>query len=425
MLNEKISKRLTAVRRDFHMFPETGWTEFRTTARLAEELAKAGYEPVFGGDFIKPEFVMGRAPDIDAEQSRALLQGASAALLKRMQGWPGLIAELDTGRPGASTALRFDIDCVDVQESDDTNRLPVKEGFLSRNPGRMHACGHDGHASVGLVLAEELMKVKDGLCGKVRFIFQPAEEGVRGGYAMAMSGAVDGADNFIAMHLGLGHATGSVVCGVTGFLCTTKFDADFTGVAAHAGAEPEKGRNALLAAAESAVALSAIPSRFDGLARVNVGVLNAGVGRNVVPPNAHMKIETRGDSRARAEEVYAEAVKALNAAADKYQVSVRISMQGESISADSDKSLASVIAKAAAAVPSVHDIEETGKMAGSDDACWLMDKTAANGGRAVYVIIGADTEAGHHNGNFDFDEQALGIAWEVLKNAVFSLNGAC
>ena len=424
MTDDEALQRMKGWRRDFHMYPETGWAEFRTTAKIAEALQGFGCRLIFCGEFVKPEFVMGRSQKLDEELARAAMQGASQSMLARMQGCTGLMADIEGVRPGPLTALRFDIDCVDVQESDDTNRLPVKEGFLSRNPGQMHACGHDGHAAVGLALAEELINEKDKLCGRVRLIFQPAEEGVRGAYALTMSGAVDGAGNFLAMHLGLGHPTGSVIAGVTGFLCTTKFDACFTGVAAHAGAEPEKGRNALLAAAEAALMLSRLPSRFDGIVRVNVGVLNAGVGRNVVPPNANMKIETRGENRKLAESVYAEAVKALNSAADKYDVSVSISKQGESISADSDKTLAAVVAAAARSVSGVDDVEVSGKMAGSDDACWMMDRVMKNGGRASYVIIGADTAAGHHNGSFDFDEKALSVALGVLKNAVISLNGA-
>ena len=79
-----------------------------------------------------------------------------------------------------------------------------------------------------------------------------------------------------------------------GFLATTKLDAEFTGVSAHAGAAPEQGKNALLAAAQAAISLNTIPRHSKGSSRINVGVLNAGTGRNVVPDIAAIKLETRG-----------------------------------------------------------------------------------------------------------------------------------
>lgn len=422
-ISSEVFNRMVKRRRDFHMYPETGWAEFRTTAKVAAAISEAGYEPVFGGEFIKPEYVLGRDADAGAEMRRAALQGADRAVMERMKGLTGLIADFDSGRPGPVTALRFDIDCVDVQESDDTNRLPVREGFLSRNPGRTHACAHDGHTVIGLALAELITTEKDKYCGKIRFIFQPAEEGVRGGYAMTMSGVVDDADNFIALHLGMGLRTGEMAAGVNGFLCTTKFNANVTGVAAHAGAEPEKGRNALLAASEAVINIHQIPQRHSGIVRVNVGVLNAGVGRNVVPPNAFMKIETRGDSHELAEQVYREAEDALLAAANKYGVEVSVTKHGESVCADSDAGLAAIVAEAAKSVPGIDEVRPVCEMFGSDDACWMMRRVQERGGRGVYSIIGADLTAGHHNGAFDFDESAMGTALEVLHGTLLRTNG--
>ena len=71
-----------------------------------------------------------------------------------MRGLTGLVAEVDTGCPGPLTALRFDIDSVDTTETEDPEHLPVICGFRSVNNGSMHACAHDGHAAVGMTLAE-------------------------------------------------------------------------------------------------------------------------------------------------------------------------------------------------------------------------------------------------------------------------------
>ena len=78
-------------------------------------------------------------------------------------------------------------------------------------------------------------------------------------------------------------------------MATTKFDVLFSGVAAHAGSKPEDSHNALLAAAQAALALHAIAPHSAGASRVNVGVMQAGTGRNVIPSSA-LKVETRGET---------------------------------------------------------------------------------------------------------------------------------
>lgn len=411
---------MTARRRDFHKHPERGWAEFRTTAVCADALLKLGWRVRFADEFIEPERVMGREVDAAAEKRRALEQGAPADTLARIGEYTGLCAELGEGAP--LTVLRFDIDCVETAESDGPSHRPAALGFASVNAGLAHSCGHDGHAAVGLALAETLSAARQNLRGTIRFIFQPAEEGVRGGYACAP--LARGADSFIAMHLGLGLPTGHICGGTGGFLCSTKFDAEFTGKAAHAGGEPERGSNALLAAAQAALAIHSIAPHSGGVMRVNVGVLRAGEGRNVVPPHALMKIETRGENGDVASYAYERAVQSLKGAAQMYGAELSVKKQGETITAESDEKLARIVADEALSIPGVTKTELLRRMPGSDDACWLMRETQKSGGLATYVCIGADTPEGHHNGAFDLDETALSIALEVLYGTVMRINRA-
>ena len=420
---EKTLSKMVERRRDFHRYPETGWAEFRTTSKIAETLAAAGMDVRLAGDFVDPGYVMGRAADTEAQTERALRQGASPEITEKMKGLTGLLAEIDTGMPGPLTAIRFDIDSVDTTETEDPEHLPVICGFRSVNNGSMHACAHDGHAAVGMTLAEVISAEKDSLKGKIRFIFQPAEEGARGGYAFLKAGAVDDADYFLTLHLGLGNPTGTVFGGTDGFLFSTKIDADYKGVGAHAGAEPQKGKNALLAAASAALSIHGIPPSSEGLVRTNVGVLNAGDGRNVVPPKAHMKIETRGATEDAAMYIYMAVMRILSGAAEMYDVKLTARKCGEAISASSDRDLAGIVMDAAASVSGVSRRELIQPMAGSDDACWLMKCVQKRGGKATYIGIGADTKAGHHNDHFDFDENAMSIALGVLYHTVFKLNG--
>lgn len=417
----RIAEEMRLRRRDLHRYPESGWAEFRTTAAVGGVLTALGYKVCFGGEFIKPQDVMGRDIDPQAERLRAIEQGADPAMVAAIGEYTGLYTELDSGRSGPVTALRFDIDCVDTTEAADEAHLPAREGFASVNPGRMHSCAHDGHTAIGLALAE-LLKKEDTLKGKIRLLFQPAEEGVRGGYAMMRAGLVDDADYFIALHLGLGKPTGEVSGGTSGFLCTTKFDAEYKGVSAHAGGEPQKGKNALLAAASAALNLHAVAPHSGGATRLNVGVLHAGEGRNVIPPKAVMKIETRGENDLLAAYVYDRALRVLEGSAQAYGVDLKITKQGESNRADSSPELASLVSEIAEKISGVTKTDDVSRMTGSDDACWLMKRVQENGGLATYIGVGAMIAAGHHNDRFDFDETAMDIALEVLYRTVKRLN---
>ena len=181
---QKIIDEMISRRRDFHKYPERGWAEFRTTAVCAEVLARLGWSVRFADEFIEPDRVMGRDADARAEKRRALEQGAPAETLSRIGEYTGLCAELRCGC-GPLTVMRFDIDCVETAESAEASHRPAALGFASVNAGLSHSCGHDGHAAVGLALAEMLSSARQKLRGTIRFIFQPAEEGVRGGYACA------------------------------------------------------------------------------------------------------------------------------------------------------------------------------------------------------------------------------------------------
>lgn len=283
-------------RRDLHRHPEAGWTEFRTASMVIHELEALGYEVHFGKEVIDGSQQMG-LPDKEVLAScmeRAVEEGADENLVAAMAGGKtGVVGILHTGRPGKTVALRFDMDCNEVEEASDEKHRPYRERFFSLHPGCMHACGHDGHTTAGLAIAKILSSLKDELVGTIKFIFQPAEEGVRGARAMVTKGIIDDADYLLGAHLMM-PPVGFLGYDVRGFLATTKFDADFTGVPAHAGGMPECGKNALLAAANAAINIQGITRHSKGVTRINVGVLNAGTGRNVIPAHAHMEVETRG-----------------------------------------------------------------------------------------------------------------------------------
>lgn len=214
---------------------------------------------------------MARKPEeVEAAIELARAAGVSEALLERMGGYTGCVGVLDTGRPGPVTTLRFDIDCLAIEETKDENHLPNREGFASTRPGLSHACGHDGHTAVGLGVAQWLADNKETLCGKVKLVFQPAEEGVRGAAAIAASGVLDDVDWFTAGHIGCDAKPGQVGVSHEGYLATTKFDLEIFGLPCAAGS-PEKGHSALMCACNTVMALGSLPGHSKGITRVQVG----------------------------------------------------------------------------------------------------------------------------------------------------------
>lgn len=410
--------KLVQYRRDIHRHAEAAWTEFRTASLVAERLTELGYEVLAGDQVINSAYMMGVPSDseLKAHQERAAAQGAKPKWLEKMNGGKtGVVGIFNFAQPGPTVAFRFDMDANDAVEVETLEHRPWRDGFASVNKGAMHACAHDGHTSIGLVLAELLIELKDSLAGRVKLIFQPAEEGVRGAKAMMTRGVVDDVDYLLGMHLGIGlKKKGTVTCQTEGFLATTKVDAVFTGIPAHAGAAPETGRNALLAAATAALNLHAISRHSQGASRVNVGVLQAGTGRNVVPANAVLKLETRGTTSEINEYVFVEAVRILKAAADMYGVTVELTEMGGAAGCGNDPDLVEHLTQITRKSGLFEQILPSGNIGGSEDCTYLMERVQQRGGKAAYLMVGTDLAAGHHDSRFDFDESVLVPATTLL-----------
>ena len=416
---------LVGLRRDLHRHAETAWTEFRTASIVAGRLQALGFDVALGRKVMVDGARMGvPAPEvIDAAYRRARDEGARADLLREMEGgFTGVVARMAGARPGPSIAFRFDIDANDLHESRDAVHLPAREGFASVHAGAMHACGHDGHTTLGLGLAAVLTRLRAEWPGTVTLVFQPGEEGVRGARAMVEAGVVDDASVMVCCHLGAqSRVTGHVVGGISGFLATTKLDAVFTGAESHAALEPETGRSALLGAATAVLNLHAIPRHSAGESRINVGVLQAGTGRNVTPGRAVLKLETRGATAAVNEYMEARARAVLAAAAAMHGLGIDITIAGATPSATSDAALIARVREAAAQVPEVTTFEDTAFAAASDDACAFMRRVQERGGLAAYVIVGAALASGHHTPRFDFDEAALPLGVKLLGSLAWDL----
>lgn len=248
---------IVAWRRALHQQPELMYQEHNTSKLVQEALAGMGVPFIAG---------WGR----NTHQDRIPGPGGT-----------GVVAELGTGAPPI-VALRADMDALPILEE-----TPV--AFRSRNEGRMHACGHDGHTSMLLGAAKLLQASAKTLPGTVRLIFQPAEEGGAGAKRMLEEGALEGVSRVFGLHVWPGLPSGSIG-GRAGVILAAGdfFELQIVGRGAH-GAMPHQGVDPVAAAAAVVQSLQTIVSReTDPLeaAVVSVTKLQAGHAFNVIPGSA-------------------------------------------------------------------------------------------------------------------------------------------
>ena len=417
-------------RRDFHKYPETAWLEMRTSAIIAKTLTELGYE-VLTGKAVCLESARYGLPSEEILREHAAVaieQGAPKEYLteEMKEGFTGVIGILRCGE-GPVVALRFDIDALGMNEDHTPKHRPYVEGFSSQNPGMMHACGHDAHATIGLGTAEVLMKIRDSLHGTVKLIFQPGEEGAKGAGPIVAHGHLDDVDYFAGTHIAPtgGPDDGDVTPGTWGSLATSKYDVVFHGQAAHAGGFPENGRSAIVAAANAVLNLTAIPRHSAGISRVNVGTIHGGTSRNVIPDEVKLEIEVRGETTAINEYMDAQARRICQAAADMTGCSVELIPQGSAESQESDLDFLTWIGDAVREhLPHLTVSScENAQNWGSEDISLMMNRVQSHGGKATYMRSMTDMASAQHTTAFDFDERVLVHGIETFAVIVYGLLG--
>jgi aminobenzoyl-glutamate utilization protein A len=414
-----------ALRRDMHRHPELGFLEYRTAARAAARLSGLGWKVAVGPEVMRADAMLGApsAADVAAAQKAALANGADAAWIDRMPGGQtGVVAELTRGE-GPVLALRFDMDALPVAETEGQNHRPNEGGWRSTSPGRMHACGHDGHTAIGLALAEQLAHPAAGWHGTLRLIFQPAEEGGRGAWPMVQSGLLDDVDWFFCGHLGCFLPSGEIAAEATGFLWSTKIDVTFRGRAAHAAMGPQDGRNALLAGATAALGLYGISRHGEERTLVNVGKMTAGSGRNIIADRCDMLMEVRGSSEASLIYMEDRAQAVLEGAARMHDCTFETKVMGKSAGIVQSPEAVARVAEVAGAMADVTRVHEGWSIGGGDDATFMMQRVQARGGKAAYFLIGSDIPAVHHAVDFDIDEASLDQGVRLFAGLVQSVLG--
>ena len=415
--------RLTELRRAFHRHPEPGWREFRTTARVVEELERIGVDEIAVGREALAADERMAVPDDDEIRpwlDRARRAGVTEDLLERTAGGhTGVVATLSQGE-GPCIGIRVDLDAISIRESVESDHQPASEGFQSEHEGYMHACGHDAHLAIALGTLEAVKQ--SAFEGTLKVLFQPAEEISGGGKAMAESGHLDGVDYLFALHVGLDHPTGEIVAGVESPLAMAHLTATFEGASAHAGKAPNEGANAMQAAAVAIQNAYGIARHRDGATRVNVGRIEGGSASNVIAEEVTIDAEVRGETTALMTYARTELERILYAAAELHDCDVTPHVISESPCVDSHPALQEVVGNVAWGVDGVEHVIPSEEFGVSEDGTYLMQQVQDAGGLASYVLVGTDHPTSHHTPTFDIDEESLAIGVNILSETFVELS---
>ena len=371
---------LAQIRRDIHQHPELGFDTSRTCGVIATKLSEWG-----------------------VEFDDKLVEG-------------GVIAVVNGNAPGPTVALRADMDALAMPDESEN-------AWRSETSQRCHACGHDGHQAAAIGLAKFIHANAERLCGRIRFICQPAEEGSRGAYPILQAGVLDDVDMIICGHIAPELELGTVVAAPRRLLSTTKIDFEFTGRASHAGSHPQTGRNALLAGAAASLAIMALPRHADGMTRVNVGQLHAGEGRNIVPSHAWMEVEVRGETGEINRDLTAEALTRAQGAAMSFGVECRKRIVGEAIDYQPEASTTQLLTVCARRARGCSKVLPTWNCDYSDDGTLLIRRVQEQGGKGGYFLVGGALSSSALKPAVDFDEAAVITLYDTWANLITAVLG--
>ena len=367
-----IQDQMSSWRRDFHMHPELGFKETRTSAKVAEILEQLGYR------------------------------------VRRGLGRTGVVAELGVGKP--IVAIRADMDALPLQES---NQVP----YASHTPGVMHACGHDGHMAMALGAATLIVGEK--FPGTIRFLMQPSEEvadeeGLSGAPRMIQEGVMEGVDLVIALHVeptapagAIRIQSGPASGGVDSWF------AEIIGKGGH-GAHPHQTIDPFYLAAHVILALNGIISRridpFDP-AVISIGSLNGGFTENVIPERVKLTGTLRFTEKRVQEQIHAEIRRAFEitrSLGGNYELKFEF---GTPPMINSEKASVLIEAVAADLLGRQNVLPWKDELGAEDFGCFMELAPGA------MFALGTGSEKFHcqlHNPDFDLDESCLPVGAAIL-----------
>ncbi len=380
-----LREELVARRRDFHQHPELAFEEHRTAGIVAQELRQLGLEVQTG------------------------------------IGKTGVIGILEGADAGPTLLYRADMDALPILEENET-------GYVSKAAGLMHACGHDGHTAIALGIAKVLSQHRQGLGGRVKFVFQPAEEQGRGAEYMIADGALESPapDICLGIHLWNDLEVGkvSVVSGPT-MSGAGVFEIEIRGKGGH-GAMPQQTADPIVCSAQLITALQSIVSRNvdpQDLVVITIGTIHGGSARNIIPQTVRFsgsfrlfREETRELIKTRIRELAEGVAGAMGCQAD---VNFGLGI-GPVVN---DAAVASRTREVFARFGDAVKVVDEAWMASEDVGLFMQRNPSA------YLLVGsANHERGldypHHHPRFDIDEAVLPLSVGMMSTLIADYLGA-
>jgi amidohydrolase len=369
-------------RRDFHQYPELAFQETRTAGLVAAELQRLG---------------------LDVQTGIAKT---------------GIVAMLEGVSDGPTVLYRADMDALPITEDNAVE-------YISKTPGVMHACGHDGHVSVALGVAKIMAKYRHQIAGRIKFVFQPGEEGAGGALAMIGAGVLEDPvpDVSLGLHIWnnlplgmIGVAEGAVMSG------SSIFNLVIRGKGGHA-ALPYTTLDPVACAGQLITALHTLVGRkMDAMAGAVVlsitGVNTSTSGYNIIPES----VEIRGTFRsfnAYTSEMLEQHIRAMSqAVCASVGCEVEVMVKHLTIPVMNHPEVTARLRKAFARVVDPDCLDANARTMASEDMAYLMDDIPG-----MYFFVGSANkdkglDYGHHHPRFNFDEDALPLAVMLMCTAI-------
>ncbi len=376
---QELEELVTKMRRELHQIPELGLEEFQTAKYIREKLASFGITEIH-------EVVN-----------------------------TGTIAVIRSERPGKTIAYRSDIDALPVEEQ-------TGYEFASKTPGKMHACGHDGHMSTLLGFAAYLTKHPEKVRGTIVLVFQPAEEGPGGAQLIVDTGILQelGVDEIVGLHVFPDLPAGQISCRPGPMMAR---NAEVTiivkGLSSH-GAQPQQGEDAIVATGGIISGLSSILARnispLDNVV-LTFGTIHGGEAMNIIA----QEVVLHGTMRAFDDKVYDEVVRRIDLIASEiakgYGCEAEVIFNHMYRVVDNDARMVEALAKVAAD----YYVETPPYLIAED---FSMYQTVMPG---MFFFLGIrDEEKGYtyplHSGKMKFDEKHLLLGIQTFVNLIDALN---
>lgn len=369
-------------RRQLHQYPEVAFHEFRTSASIHAYLSK----------------IAGITVGCPTDTS--------------------VLGELSCAQPGPLIAIRADIDALPITEENEVD-------YRSTNDGVMHACGHDGHTAILLGLATLLARHRDRLPGRIRFIFQHAEELAPGGaQELVKAGVMDGVSHVIGLHLWSPLPVGQIgIIAGPAMAAPDNFELTIKGIGGHAAA-PHQTVDPIAIGAQIVTALQNIVSRtVDPLDPVVISVtrFNAGTAFNIIPDTAHLAGTVRTFDSALRVDIPSRMEHMVSGIASAFGATCEFKYERGYEPVYNDPGLAVRLSKVVERTFGPDTLVSMRPSMGGEDFSAYQQRSPG-----VFAFVGARNEAAgitfpHHHPRFQIDESSLEIGFRYLTAAALEL----